>query len=71
MSVAVQEFIIATAAGVSVEALVAAVRAALSRRPETGHDPQGARDAERISITARQTGDGLVEVTVTIEKPEA
>lgn len=65
MSAAVQEFIIAAGAGVTVEALVAAVRAALPRREEADQNDRG---RDRISITATPRGSGVIEVTVTVEK---
>jgi hypothetical protein len=70
-SVLVQEFIVAAAAGLSVEALVAGVRAVFSQRDEPAAPGAVAPPrTKHISVTARPAAEGLIEVTVTIESSD-
>lgn len=66
---AVQEFIVAAAAGVSTEALIAGVQAALRRRSP---EPTAAsrEHVSRLKVTATPLAAGVLEITVTFEVPE-
>jgi hypothetical protein len=77
---AVQEFLIVTASGLTVEALIRAVRRVLTglrdaakplpeRAEEEGQSHAGARPSkESITVTAAPTADGLTKVSVEITR---
>jgi hypothetical protein len=67
---AMQEFIIAAGAGVTAEALIAAVRAVLQRPKQVaGAEEPGETPTRQITVTATPIAPGVIEISVTLEDP--